>query len=239
MLNAGKNRNVYIEVQEHLDINSVRGIALTPIERTQLLMLILWRLLKDKKIPKVPMVMDSPMGANILDLFQFSQDWHKLKPEEYNQMCSHFRIVSSYTETMQHSMDKKPKIVIAGSGMMTGGRILNYLETNAANENDTLLFVGYQAEGTRGRKLLAGNKEIKAYGKMIPVRMQICKLEGLSAHGDQSDMLDWLSDLKQKPANIFIIHGEKEQAEAFQQKLKEVKHWDAEIPRLNQGFEIF
>ena len=182
--------------------------------------------------------MDSPMGANVLDLFHHSQDWHKLKTEECNQMCSHFRQVSNYQETMQLRMDKKPKIVIAGSGMMTGGRILNYLEVRAANENDTLLFVGYQAEGTRGRKLLEGEKEIKIYGRMIPFRMQIKKIEGLSAHGDQNDLLHWLSDLKQKPTNIFIIHGETDQAEAFKQKLEEVKHWEAEIPQLKQSFEI-
>lgn len=208
------------------------------VERTQLLMLMLWRLLRDKKIPKVPMIMDSPMGANVLDLFHHSQDWHKLKTEECNQMCSHFRQVSSYQETMQLKMDKKPKIVIAGSGMMTGGRILNYLESRAANENDTLLFVGYQAEGTRGRKLLEGEKEIKIYGRIIPFRMQIKKIEGLSAHGDQNDLLYWLSDLKQKPTNIFIIHGETDQAEAFKQKIREIKNWEAEIPRLNQSFEI-
>jgi metallo-beta-lactamase family protein len=208
------------------------------VERTQLLMLILWKLLKDKRIPRVPMIMDSPMGANILDLFHHAQDWHKLKTEECNEMCSHFRLVSSYKETMQLRMDKKPKIVIAGSGMMTGGRILSYLEVRAANENDTLLFVGYQAEGTRGRKLLEGEKEIKIYGRMILFRMQIKKIEGLSAHGDQNDLLYWLSNLKQKPTNIFIVHGETEQAEAFKQKLKDVKHWEAEIPHLNQSIEI-
>ncbi len=121
---------------------------------------------------------------------------------------------------------------------MTGGRILNYLEVRASNENDTLLFVGYQAEGTRGRKLLEGEKEIKIYGRMIPFRMQIKKIEGLSAHGDQNDLLYWLSDLKQKPTNIFIIHGETDQAEAFKRKLEKVKHWEAEIPQLNQSFEI-
>lgn len=208
------------------------------VERNQLLMLILWRLLKDKRIPKIPMIMDSPMGANVLDLFHYSQGWHRLKAEECNEMCSHFRLISSYQETMQIRMNKKPILVIAGSGMMTGGRILNYLEARAANKNDTLLFVGYQAEGTRGRKLLEGEKKIKIYGRMIPFQMEIKKIEGLSAHGDQNDLLNWLSDLKQKPSNIFIVHGEMEQAEAFKQKLKEVKHWEAEIPQLNQSFEF-
>lgn len=234
--------NILPELEQVINETISRGGSLFipsfAVERTQLLMLILWRLLKAEKIQNIPMIMDSPMGANILDLFHHSQEWHKLKTEECNQMCSHFRLVSSYKETMQLRMDKKPKIVIAGSGMITGGRILNYLEVRAANENDTLLFVGYQAEGTRGRKLLDGEKEIKIYGKIIPFRMQIRKIEGLSAHADQTELLNWLSDLKQKPSNIFIIHGEMEQAEAFKQKLKEVKHWESVIPQLNQSFEI-
>ncbi len=208
------------------------------VERTQLLMLIIWRLLKAQKIPKVPMIMDSPMGANILELFNLSQKFHKLKTEEYNEMCSHFRIVKSNDECMKLRMDNTPKIVIAGSGMVTGGRMLNYLEVRAGNERDTLLFVGYQAEGTEGRKLVDGEKEIKLYGRMIPFRMQVKQIDGLSAHADQNDLLYWLSDLKKKPQHIFIIHGETNQAEAFQQKLLEVKHWESIIPQLNQSFQI-
>lgn len=208
------------------------------VERNQLLMYMLWRLREDKKIPQVLMVVDSPMGANILELFETFQKWHKLKVEDCVKMCAHFHVTSSYKETLQLRMDKQPKIVIAGSGMITGGRILNYLETHAGNEKDTLLFVGYQAEGTRGRKLLDGEKSIKIFGKVIPFSMQMRKLEGLSAHADQVDLLDWLSDLKQKPTHLFLIHGETDQAEAFQQKLREVKGWESEIPQLNQTVKI-
>jgi metallo-beta-lactamase family protein len=208
------------------------------VERTQLIMLILWRLLKANKIPKVPMIMDSPMGTNILDLFQHFQAWHKLKPDEYNDICTHFEVVKSYEETLQISMDKKPKIVIAGSGMMTGGRILNYMEVRAGNANDTLLFAGYQAEGTRGRALMNGAKEFKAYGRNIPFKMQVRKIEGLSAHGDQNELLNWLSNLQPQSTHLFIIHGEPVEAQAFQQKLQEVRQWKADIPKLYQTVEI-
>lgn len=208
------------------------------VERVQLLMLILWRLLKDNKIPKVPMYMDSPMGEDVLEMFQGSHYWHRLKIEEYNQMRSHFQIVKNYSESLQIRNDKKPKIVIAGSGMIEGGRIMNYLEMRAENEKDTLLLVGYQAEGTRGRKLLAGEKEIKMFGRIVPFRMQVKKIDGLSAHADQNDLLFWLSDLKEEPSKIFIVHGELDQSQAFQAKLKEVKKWPSEIPKLNQTFEL-
>jgi metallo-beta-lactamase family protein len=208
------------------------------VERAQLVMLILWRLLKENKIPKVPMVMDSPMGANILGLFHATRDWHRLTPTEYTEMCSHFDIVSSYRETLELRDNKKPKIVIAGSGMLTGGRILSYLETQASNPKNMLLFIGYQAEGTRGRKLLNGDKEFKSYGKWIPFNMQIAEIEGLSAHADQTELLDWLGDIKEKPKNIFIVHGEKEGAEALQKGIQKEFKWDCQIPKLYEIAEI-
>jgi len=208
------------------------------VERAQLLMLMLWNLLKDGKIPKIPMIMDSPMGANVLDLFHHSRKWHKLKPNECDEMCSHFIITKSFRETLELREDKKPKIVIAGSGMITGGRILNYLERRADNSNDTLLLAGYQAKGTRGRKILEGKKEIKIYGKIYPFKMQVKQLEGLSAHGDQNDLLNWLSKLRAAPQHLFIIHGEKDQSEALKKKLQEEKQWTAHLPFLNQEVEL-
>ena len=202
------------------------------VERAQLMMLIFWRLLKETKIPKVPMIMDSSMGANVLELFHRTRDWHRLEDDECDKMCSHFTVVSSYRETMELRSDDKPKIVIAGSGMLTGGRMLNYLETQAQNPDNTLLFVGYQAEGTRGRKLLEGEKEIKVYGKTVSFKMQVAEIEGLSAHADHAELLDWLSDIKIQPEKIFIVHGEREGAEALKQGIKEIYDWDSEVPQL-------
>ncbi len=208
------------------------------VERTQLMMLMLWRLLKEIRIIEIPMIMDSPMGANVLHLFHATRDWHKLKPQECDEMCSHFQVVSSYRETLKLRESKESKLVIAGSGMITGGRILNYLEKRAGNSTDTLLFVGYQAEGTRGRKLLEGADEIKVYGKRLPFKMHMEHIEGLSAHGDQNDLIDWLSEIKEQPDQVFIIHGETEQAQALSEALEKQKGWQAQIPHMNQRVEL-
>jgi len=208
------------------------------VERAQLMMLIFWRLLKEDKIPKVEMIMDSPMGANVLELFHRTRDWHRLEDNECDEMCSHFTVVSSYRETMELRTNNKPKIVIAGSGMLTGGRMLNYLETQAQNPNNTLLFVGYQAEGTRGRKLLEGEKELKVYGKWVPFHMQVAEIEGLSAHADHKELMDWMSEIRNKPKRIFIVHGEKESAEALQKGIEETYGWNSEIPQLYSIEEI-
>lgn len=208
------------------------------VERAQLMMLIFWRLRKENKIPKIQMIMDSPMGADVLKLFYNTRDWHKLSNEECEEMCSYFTIVSSYQETMELRSDNKPKIVIAGSGMLTGGRMLNYLEKQAQNQNNTLLFVGFQSEGTRGRKLLDGEKELKVYGKVVPFNMQVENIDGLSAHADHTELMDWMSEIKEKPERIFIVHGEKESAEAVQKGIQESYGWEAEIPQLYNIVEI-
>ena len=202
------------------------------VERAQLLMMIFGSLIKENKIPKVAMIMDSPMGADVLELFHRTRDWHRLDDQDSYDMCSYFTVVSSFRETMELSLDSSPKIVIAGSGMLTGGRILNYLEAQAHNPMNTLLFVGYQAEGTRGRKLLEGAKGFKAYGKWVPFNMQIESIEGLSAHADHTELLDWMGKLQSKPERIFIVHGEKESGEALKKGIKEIYDWDAELPDL-------
>lgn len=218
-----------------------KGIVLIPsfaVERTQLLMVMLWKLIKEGKIPRLPMVMDSPMGADVLELFKRSKEWHKLSEEECQEVCSYFRIVNHYKETAEIRDQNDPKIVIAGSGMMTGGRILSYLEVHGPHENDTLLFVGFQAEGTRGWRILNGEKSVKMFGKWVPIKLQIRKIEGMSAHADQNELISWLGDLVEKPEQLFLVHGERDQSQALQEKLKEVKGWDARIPSLKERTNI-
>ena len=231
-----EEKEVIPQIEKLVDITLNRGGSLFipsfSVERAQLMMLIFWRLLKENRIPKVPMIMDSPMGASVLELFHRTRDWHKLEDNECDQMCSNFQVVSSYRETIDLIYNNKPKIVIAGSGMLTGGRILNYLEKQASNKNNTLLFVGYQAEGTRGRKLLEGEKELKVYGKTIPFNMQVLEVQGLSAHADHAELIDWMSKIKDKPKNVFIVHGEKQAAELLKKGIEETYNWNCKIPRL-------
>src|SRR5690625_5554449 len=107
------------------------------------MMLIFWRLLQENRIPKVKMIMDSPMGANVLELFHQTRDWHRLSANECDEMCSHFTVVSSYRETMDLRTDNKPKIVIAGSGMLSGGRMLNYLDRKSTRLNSSHVAISY------------------------------------------------------------------------------------------------
>lgn len=215
----------------------VGGTVIIPsfaVERTQLLMYVLWQLQMANKIPQVPLYMDSPMAKHVLDLFRNNTDWHKLSASDYKQITDQIRYVQRIEETIKLVKQKTPKIVIAASGMASGGRVLSYLQYHVGNSANTILLVGYQAEGTRGRQLLDGASEIKIHGKILPVKARIVNIEGLSAHADQQELIDWMSKLENKPEHIFITHGEKEGAQALRARIEQVYHWEARIPSLYQ-----
>ena len=202
------------------------------VERLQTLMYILWKLYKKNKIPNIPIFVDSPMGNNVLNVFNNFPKWHKLSREDYNAMCNHVTIIQSYKETWETIDDKRSKIIIAGSGMVTGGRVLTYLQQLIDVPSTTVLLVGYQAEGTRGRQLQDGVHEIKFFGKYYPVKATIKSIESLSAHADQNDLLNWLSGIKNIPEKVYLIHGEPSVLDAFRVKLKDTFNWNVSIPKL-------
>jgi len=176
------------------------------VERAQALMYLLWKLRKKGAIPNLPVYMDSPMGSNVLAIFEHNPTWHKLPMEECKEMLKDIKQVRTIQETYKIAASKKPKIIIAASGMASGGRVLTYFVQYLGKSSTTILLVGYQAEGTRGRALLDGAKEVKLFGKFFPVNAMIENLEGLSAHTDQNGLIEWVSGLKQKPEHVFIVH---------------------------------
>ncbi|WP_339917440.1 MBL fold metallo-hydrolase [Yeosuana marina] len=213
-----------------------RGNLIIPsfaVERLQTLIYILWKLYKSNKIPNIPIFIDSPMGNKVLEVFQRFPKWHKLSVSDYKAMCNHVTILESYKETWETIDNKKSKIIIAGSGMVTGGRVLTYLQQLIDEASSTVLLVGYQAEGTRGRQLQDGAHEIKFFGKYYPVKATIKSIESLSAHADQIDLLNWMSNIKNIPKNVFLIHGEPPALDAFRTKIKDTYHWNVTIPKLS------
>ncbi|NND11795.1 MAG: MBL fold metallo-hydrolase [Flavobacteriaceae bacterium] len=202
------------------------------VERLQILMYLLWQLYEKNKIPNIPIFIDSPMGNDVLSVFKRFPKWHKLSNKEYRAMCNHMNIIESYKETWETIDDKRSKIVIAGSGMVTGGRVLTYLQQLIDEPSTTVLLVGFQAEGTRGRQLQNGVHEIRFFGKYYPVNAKIMSVESLSAHADQQDLLDWMSHIKNVPENVFLVHGEPSALDTFRVKIKDTYNWNATIPKL-------
>jgi metallo-beta-lactamase family protein len=173
--------------------------------------------------------MDSPMAANVLDVFERNLSWHKLPLDDCRKMCEDIKIIDNIRETNQLAQSDLPKIVIAGSGMATGGRVLTYMLNYLPNPTATILLAGFQSEGTRGRDLLDGATEIKIFGKFFSVKAKIENITSLSSHAGQPGLINWLSKLDAPPKGIFLVHGETDALEALQAKLKEVYGWDATI----------
>ena len=208
------------------------------VERLQTLMYILWKLYDRNKIPAIPIYVDSPMGNNVLDVFDRFSDWHKLSDKEYRAMCNHINIIESYKETWETIDKPGSKIIIAGSGMVTGGRVLTYLKQMIDEPSTTVMLVGYQAEGTRGRQLQEGTHEIKFFGKYYPVKAQIINIESLSAHADQHDLIEWMSEIKNIPEEVFLVHGEPTASDAFRVKIKDTYNFRVAIPKLYDVIEL-
>lgn len=208
------------------------------VERAQSIMYLLWKLKTEKKIPDIEYIIDSPMGVSAFDIFFNNLKWHKLTMDDCVAMSKMFTMITDYKDTIESIYDKKPKVVIAASGMVTGGRVLSYLTKYIGLPETTVIIVGYQAEGTRGRKLLEGAKEVKIYGKYYPVLAKILEIEGLSAHGDQKDLLNWLSALENKPKKIFLVHGENIPADELRIKIYEHYGFECVIPLMGQEFEL-
>ena len=220
---------------------NVGGTVIIPsfaVERAQVIMYLLWQLKQERKIPNVPYIIDSPMGISALNIFRDNPKWHKLSPDECNKVSEMFILVSDYQETNEIILDPRPKVVVAASGMITGGRVLSYLQHYIVIPETTIIMVGYQAEGTRGRKLLEGSKDIKIYGQYYPVKAKILEIQGLSAHGDQKDLLNWLSELENKPIKVFLVHGENQPADELRIKIQEKYGLACKIPLLGQEFEL-
>jgi metallo-beta-lactamase family protein len=217
------------------------GVCIIPsfaVERLQTVMYLLWKMMTSNRIPSLPVYVDSPMGRNVLELFERFPHWHQLPADDYRRMRRQIRVIKEYSETWKAIDDPRPKVVVAGSGMLSGGRVLTYLSQLLDRPSTRILLVGYQAEGTRGRKLLEGAHELKIFGKYIPVAAQVDVLETLSAHGDQSELLHWVSALKRPPQHLFLVHGESTSLDSLRVKLREEKGWNARIPNLFEIVEI-
>jgi len=187
-----------------------------------------------------PVYLDSPMAIEVTEIFKRfpnlynSELVHDESPFDYSGLI----FTSSVEESKAIMWDTKAKIIIAGSGMMNGGRILHHLKNYISKDTTRLLIVGYQAVETLGRQLEEGAKKIELYGQMVPVRASITKLESLSSHADQPKLLAWLKNI-QGVKEVFVVHGEDLQRSVLTEKIKsEIGIQNVKIPQLNQTLPL-
>lgn len=214
------------------------------VGRTQLLLYLIRELENEGRIPILPVYVDSPMASSATRLYLSHKEDHDLEMKDLmddrqNPLATQrFNLARTRDESKAITAGEESAIVISASGMATGGRVMHHLRKRLPDERNTVIFVGYQAEGTRGRRLLDGEPEMKIFGQYVPVRAQIERLENLSAHADYREILRWLGGFKRAPKKVFLVHGEPKAQESLKRKIVEKFGWTVEIPDYLDKFEL-
>jgi len=210
------------------------------VGRAQEIMHMLYELKRSHSIPAaIPVFLDSPMAASASKFLSKYPDWITIDETELAKMFSSLTINQDYHGTQKIIHQKGSKIILAASGMLTGGRVLEYLKHYVTDRRNTILIIGYQAEGTRGRALLNGTHEIKIHGQYYPAKARVEEIGGLSAHADQTELIKWLEGFKKAPQQIFLVHGEPCAQEAFRVKIKDKFRVKVTIPSQNKTELLF
>ncbi|MCL4532075.1 MAG: MBL fold metallo-hydrolase [Actinobacteria bacterium] len=223
------------------------GCLLIPsfsVGRTQQLLYALHCLEQQREIPSLPIYVDSPMAIDATAIFLAHPEAHRLELRQLEGNGDNpFRLRDLEfvrTPEVSRALDERdgPMVIISASGMATGGRVLHHLEAFLDDPRATVLFVGFQADGTRGRSLLDGASHLKLLGHEVRVRAAIRQIDGFSAHAGRDEILRWLSGFQRPPATTFLIHGEEKATESLAEELHARFRWKTEIPTLHQTVEL-
>jgi metallo-beta-lactamase family protein len=221
------------------------GVMLVPafaVGRSQQLIYLLRVLIEQNRIPELPIFVDSPMAVDATSVYCAHAEDHDLSEGELTGAhCvldgRNVHLARTVSESKAINQVPGPAVIIASSGMMTGGRILHHLKQRLPSERNTILLAGFMAEGTRGRLLEDGADRLRIHGGDVPARAAITKLSGMSGHAGHSELLRWLSPLA-PPKRTFVTHGEKPSATALADELRTTRGWKTCVPRLGESFDL-
>lgn len=205
------------------------------VERTQKFLFILKELMESGQIPRVPVHADSPMAIGAVEIFlkheeEFTEDTKKLIAQHGSPLqWKDFHFDSTPEESKKINDSRYPAIIVSSSGMATGGRIQHHLAQRLPDPRNLVLFIGFQAPGTRGRQIKDGAKEVKIFGQIIAVRAQVAALEQFSDHADPPELLEWLHTFKQAPGMTYLVHGDPDAAAALRQLMAKDLGWHVEV----------
>lgn len=214
------------------------------VGRTQEIVYLIRELEDEKRIPTLPVCVDSPMAAASTTAYsnrteEQDEDYASVLARQQHPLRTHAMMTcSSKQESKRLNESQGARVIISASGMMTGGRILHHALRMVPDPEATIVFVGFQAAGTTGRRILNGEPEIKVLGQWIPVRCRVEKIGGFSAHADWREIIRWLTDMPAPPGRTFVTHGEPEAAAAMKQHIVEKFGWSVEVPQYGERFEL-
>ena len=226
------------ELEEIVATTTKRGgtvvIPAFAVGRVQVLLHYFERIKSAGGLTNVPIFLDSPMAVDASDIFcRFKSD-HKLTHEECRRTCAVATYIRSVEDSKRLGGSPIPKVIISASGMATGGRVLHHLKRFAPYQKNTILFVGYQAEGTRGAAMTSGAKSVRIHGEDVPVAAEVRNIEALSAHADANEILTWLKSIGGAPKTTFITHGELRASKALQARVSAELGWTSLVPEQGQ-----
>lgn len=217
------------------------GSVLIPsfaVGRAQLLLFHIKELLKSQRIPKVPVYLNSPMAISATKLYQTFNKQLKFSAEDCREIDQITHYVRTQEESVALNAKNYPAIIVSASGMASGGRVLHHLKSLVSNHRNSIIIVGFQAAGTRGRMLMEGVKDIKIHGGIYPVKAQIHNIGSLSAHGDYGEILRWLKQIPLAPKQIYVTHGESSAADCMRIVVRDNLHCNARVPELGETVNI-
>lgn len=246
----GNRKHIKINAEQELADTIVRtydrkGTTLIPsfaVGRAQLVLHYIHRLKQAGKIPDIPVYLNSPMALRANDVFCKHFAESKMSHAEAKEICATAAPILTTEESIalneRLSKSKEQCIIVAASGMATGGRVLHHLKTTAPDPANTIIFAGYQAGGTRGDLITRGANEIKIHGEYWPVRAEVMLMDSMSAHADGDEILSWISQLKRKPKQVYVTHGDQQAADELRLHIEERLRIDAIVPEFGQEFEL-
>lgn len=206
------------------------------VERAQELLYFISQLVHDNRIPEVPIYLDSPMAVDVTEIFQRHRDrydaevWTRITQGIHPLKFPGLTLASTTNDSKAINADTRPSIIMSTSGMCTAGRIKHHLRRNLPRPESTILFVGYQGNGTLGRQILDGKKDVRIHGQMWPVRAKVSQIYGFSGHADRRGLLRWAGAFTKPPQRAFLTHGDAASAESLATALRNQYHWDVLIP---------
>ena len=209
------------------------GVVIIPafaVGRTQVLLYAIHLLKSARRIPDLPVYLNSPMAIDATGIYRQYRLEHRLTEEQCKAMCAAARPVTTVEESKALNNRRGPMILISASGMVTGGRVLHHVKAFAPDPCNTILLSGFQSGGTRGAALAAGAETVKIHGEYVPVRAEVATLNNLSAHADSVETLEWLRHFSRPPRRTFITHGEPPAADALRRSIEEKLNWQCCVP---------
>lgn len=218
-----------------------RGVVLIPafaVGRTQALMLYISRLMHQKRIPEVPVFVNSPMAVNASGIYAQHSDELRVDHDELERMYASVKMVRTVDQSIALNMADGPMIIISASGMMTGGRVLHHVVAFGQDPNNAIILSGFQAGGTRGADLARGERTLRIFGEDIPIKAQITQIDSMSAHADADQLLAWVKAAPTPPRMTYLVHGEDHAADRMRFRIEHELGWPVRVAEHNEEIDF-